>query len=73
MWIVEIISSTSYNLYDSYSQGHSAPLPDTQMGGSYDLKNIRFSYVGGVYTITFDRLLKTNDQFDYEIVLVKIN
>ena len=73
MWIVEIISSTSYKLYDSFSQGHNTPSSETQMNGSYDLNKIKFSSAGGVYSITFDRLLKTNDPFDYEIVLVIIN
>jgi hypothetical protein len=70
MWIVEIISDKSFNLYDSYSQGEYKPSPDTALNGSNDLKNVQFSYSNGKYTVTFERLLKTNDPFDYEIKTV---
>ena len=52
------------------SQGQSQPPSDTSLSGSMDLKNANLNYANGVYTVTFERLLKTNDPFDYEIIYV---
>ena len=70
MWIVELVSNSTFNLYDAFSQSHDKPPSDTSLNGSMDLKDGKLNYTHGIYTVTFERLLKTNDPFDYEIKIV---
>jgi hypothetical protein len=43
-------------VYDSYSTGYSAPIEDTSLGGTNDLKNIKFSQENGQEVVTYERL-----------------
>ena len=71
MVTAEFIDQNTYNLYDLYSTGKFQPSNDVSQGGSYDLSNKIFTFNKGLYTLTFDRLLNTNDKFDY--VIQKVN
>jgi hypothetical protein len=51
-------------VYDSYSTGYSAPIEDTSLGGTNDLKNIKFSQENGQEVVTYERAFNTGDKYD---------
>ena len=70
MMTVEFIDASTYNLYYLFSTNEVQPSNDITFGGNYDFTNEIFSYYNNTYTITFDRLLDTQDAFDFIITKV---
>ena len=64
MNIVEFISATEYKLYDSFSTAHAPPSNDTDLGGTYDLKDIKYTMENGQGVVTCTRAYDTKDKFD---------
>ena len=65
---VEFLSSTKYNLIDQFSKGDNEPPYDTDIGGTYDLKNIQYSAdSSGITTIKYTRAYNTGDKYDYVV------
>ncbi len=70
MMTAEFLDANNMNLYDVYSKGDYQPPSDVSLGGKDDFTNKIFSYKDGIYSITWDRLLQTNDPYDYTLTYV---
>jgi len=58
------IDNGDVHAVDSWSVGHSLPMPDESFGGTNDVEAISGSVEGNVMSISFKRLLNTSDSFD---------
>jgi hypothetical protein len=56
--------SNHHNLYDSWSEKHAPPVPDTTLNGTDDIKNVEYKVVNGKPQVTYTRLMNTGDKFD---------
>jgi hypothetical protein len=73
IWVAEFVNSTSYNLYDMYSTSYLYPFMDTDIGGTYDFRNISYTNDNEYVTLSFNRDLYTEDSLDYEFTFVNNN
>ena len=71
MMTAEFLDPNNMNLYDVYSTGDYQPPTDVSLGGTDDFTNKIFSFKDGNYSVTWDRLLQTNDRRDYTFTYVK--
>eukprot|EP00340_Litonotus_pictus_P012607 CAMPEP_0170536592 /NCGR_PEP_ID=MMETSP0209-20121228/102228_1 /TAXON_ID=665100 ORGANISM="Litonotus pictus, Strain P1" /NCGR_SAMPLE_ID=MMETSP0209 /ASSEMBLY_ACC=CAM_ASM_000301 /LENGTH=1650 /DNA_ID=CAMNT_0010837967 /DNA_START=120 /DNA_END=5073 /DNA_ORIENTATION=+ len=62
-------TSQGVQVSDRWSKTYEVPKEDTELGGTNDIQNLRISYLNpsGKAKITYERLLNTKDQFDYQI------
>ena len=62
---VDFLSVSSYNLHDSYSDSESRPTEDTDLGGTFDLKNLGYKTDSANNAmISYIRAFNTGDQYD---------
>lgn len=65
MNIVQLSSSGTYQVSDSWSSVEDTPREDTTLGGTNDLKNITFTKDGqGNGIVSYFRALNTGDKYD---------
>jgi hypothetical protein len=63
-------TQSSFNLYDSYAQGHNYPPDDTSLGGTFDLINAEYQTdSSGNPVVTYLRAYNTNDRYDAVVKL----
>jgi hypothetical protein len=67
MNIIEFLSDNTYNLYDTWATGYEMPSVDIDIGGTYDLKNVKYEHNNSNITIQYERLLDTGDSKDQVI------
>jgi hypothetical protein len=66
--ILGMVSEGQAVIYDYFSTGEFGPhLPDTELGGSYDIIEFGGSETGGITTIEFSRALVTGDSYDHDL------
>ena len=70
MVIVTLNKDNSFSVEDYWSYNHKAPVPDKDIPGARDdILSKSISTSNGVSTITFERLLVTNDSWNFSINL----
>jgi hypothetical protein len=65
-------NSTYYTIYDGWSFKYGIPQSDISLKGTNDLKNVEYKIENNKPIVTYTRKLKTDDQFDKEVLLVNI-
>ena len=68
MHLIQFKDENHYVLVDTYSLGHKTPTEDVKLGGTDDLKNVKYTSSNDTLTITYERLFNTNDKYDAVLV-----
>jgi hypothetical protein len=74
MHVAEFKNKTDFGLIDMYSKTKGRPIVDEALEGTNDLTNAQYSYKDNMYSLSYNRKLKTDDKYDFIMPLVfKLN